>query len=158
VPITVLLNENDPDAGFNRVLHVTDPAHGTLAITGGGTGVNYTPDPNYCNRPGTAPLDTFDYTINGGSSATAAITVTCLDDTPTAVDDTKTVLQDSGPTSIAVLANDTDSDGGPRAIIATTAPRHGTVVVANGGGSLSYAPEAGYCNSSSTRRTPSPTR
>jgi hypothetical protein len=53
-----------------------------VAITGGGTGVSYTPNANYCNNPpGTTP-DTFTYTLNGGSSATVSMTVTCSPDAP----------------------------------------------------------------------------
>ncbi len=51
-------------------------------ITGGGTGVTYTPNANYCNKPpGTSP-DTFTYTLNGGSTATVSVTVTCAADAP----------------------------------------------------------------------------
>ena len=85
-------------------------------ITGGGTGLTYQPDPNYCNDPpGTAP-DTFTYTLNGSSTATVSVTVTCVDDPPVAVDDSATVGEDSGATAIDVLANDTDPDGGPMTI------------------------------------------
>ena len=39
-------------------------------LTGGGTGLTYQPDPNYCNTPpGTSP-DTFTYTLTGGGPAT----------------------------------------------------------------------------------------
>ena len=76
---------------------MTEPANGTVVITGGGTGLTYQPDLNYCNDPpGTAP-DTFTYTLApGGSTATVAVTVTCVDDDPVAVDDTATVAEDSG--------------------------------------------------------------
>ena len=57
------------------------------AITDGGTGLTYTPNPNYCNtRPADLDPDDFTYTLNGGSthdrgrSPSAAST-----DTPTAV-------------------------------------------------------------------------
>ncbi len=36
-------------------------------ITGGGTGLTYQPDADYCNDPGAAPTDDFTYTLNGGS-------------------------------------------------------------------------------------------
>ena len=65
---------------------MTQPANGTVVITGGGTGLTYQPDPNYCNNPpGTSP-DTFTYTLNGGSTATVSVTVTCVNDAPVAAD------------------------------------------------------------------------
>ena len=61
---------------------MTQPANGAVVITGGGTGVSYTPNANYCNSPpGTTP-DTFTYTLNGGSIATVSMTVTCAADAP----------------------------------------------------------------------------
>ena len=44
------------------------------------------------------------------------MTVTCVADDPVAVDDTATVNEDAGRPRIDVLANDTDTDGGPIAI------------------------------------------
>ncbi|PRC62484.1 hypothetical protein C6A85_02805, partial [Mycobacterium sp. ITM-2017-0098] len=70
---------------------------------------------------------TFSYTLNGGATAAVAVTVTAVDDAPVAVGDSATVAEDSGPTVIAVLANDTDVDAGPKTITATTQPAHGTV-------------------------------
>ena len=84
-----------------------------MVITGGGTGLTYQPDPNYCNSPAGGTPDTFTYTLNGGSTATVTVTVTCVDDPPVAVDDAATVAEDAAATAIDVLANDTDLDGGP---------------------------------------------
>ena len=78
---------------------------------------------------------------------------------PTAVNDTKTVAEDSGATAIDVLANDTDTDGGPKTIASATQPAHGTVAVAPDNLTLTYTPNPDYCNSA--RRPPpttSPTR
>ena len=54
--------------------------------------------------------------------------MTCSDDPPTAVDDTTTVAEDSSATTLSVLANDTDSDGGPKSVDSVTQPANGTVV------------------------------
>ncbi len=146
-PIPVLANDTDIDGGPKSVASVTQPANGTVAITGGGTGVTYTPNANYCNTPpGTTP-DTFTYTLApGGSTATVSVTVTCVDDAPVAVNDAATVAEDSVATPIPVLANDTDSDGGPISIASVTQPVHGTVVITGGGSGLTYQPNADYCN------------
>ena len=64
------------------------------------------------------------------------------------------------PTAIAVLANDTDVDGGTMSIASVTQPANGAVVITGGGtGILTYQPNANYCNTLRARRwTPSPTR
>ena len=98
--------------------------------------------------PGTTP-DTFTYTLNGGSTATVSVTVTCVDDPPAAVDDAATVAEDSAATAIDVLANDTDLDGGPKTIASVTQPANGTVVLTGGMRAhtgLTYEPDPDYCN------------
>ena len=70
--IDVLANDTDPDGGPMAIASASDPANGTVVLTGGSpgahTGLTYEPDPNYCNNPpGTTP-DTFTYTLNGGST------------------------------------------------------------------------------------------
>ena len=80
--VGVLANDTDPDAGPKSVQSVTQPANGTVVITGGGTGLTYQPNPNYCNTPPGTALDTFTYTLTGGSTATVSVTVTCVNDEP----------------------------------------------------------------------------
>jgi VCBS repeat-containing protein len=148
--IDVLANDTDTDSGPKTIVSAGDPANGTVIVTGGGTGLTYEPDPNYCNDPpGTSP-DTFTYTLNGGDSATVSVTVTCVDDTPIAVNDTATVVEDSGASAIDVLANDTDGDGGPKAIASASDPANGTVVLSGGSPGahtdLTYQPDPNYCN------------
>jgi Ca2+-binding RTX toxin-like protein len=77
--IDVLANDTDPDGGAKRVASITQPAHGGAAIAG--SGVTYGPAADYCNDLG-GPPDTFSYTLNGGSSATVAVTVQCVFDAP----------------------------------------------------------------------------
>jgi VCBS repeat-containing protein len=144
--VDVLANDTDTDGGPKSVGFVTQPANGTVVITGGGTGLTYQPNANYCNQPpGTTP-DTFTYTLNGGSIGTVSVTVTCVDDNPTAVNDSPTVAEDSGASAIAVLSNDTDIDAGPKSIQSVTQPANGTVVITGGGTGLTYQPKANYCN------------
>ncbi|HWJ81682.1 MAG TPA: Ig-like domain-containing protein [Nocardioides sp.] len=145
--VDVLANDTNPDGGPISITSVTQPANGTVVITGGGTGLTYAPNANYCNNPPGLALDTFTYTLTpGGSTATVSVTVNCVDDAPTAVNDSATVAEDSGPTAVGVLANDTDPDGGPISITSVTQPANGTVVITGGGTGLSYAPNANYCN------------
>ncbi len=145
--IDVLANDTDVDGGPKSIGSVTQPANGTVVITGGGTGLNYTPNANYCNNPPGTTLDTFTYALTpGGSSTTVTMTVTCVDDNPVAVADNATVNEDSGANPINVLANDTDIDGGPKTVGSVTQPANGTVVITGGSTGLSYAPNANYCN------------
>jgi len=144
--INVLANDTDPDGGPISIQSVTQPANGAVLITGGGTGLVYQPNANYCNSASGVP-DTFTYTLTpGGSTTTVSVTVTCVDDTPVAVADAATVFEDSGANAINVLANDTDPDGGPISIQSVTQPANGVVVITGGGTGLAYAPNANYCN------------
>jgi hypothetical protein len=166
-PVDVLANDTDVDGGPKTITAASDPANGTVAVTGGGTGLTYQPDPNYCNDPpGTTP-DTFTYTLNGGSTGTVAVTVTCVNDNPiaddetfdganSAVGNTTFVVDDpsdgapaaSGPRKTVtgdLLDGDTDVDGpGPLAIQAGTfATNDGGSVTLQADGDFVYTPAAG---------------
>jgi hypothetical protein len=142
--ISVLANDSiAPDAGETlSVTAVTQPAHGSATFTA--TGVTYTPAANY-NGP-----DSFTYTIsdgNGGSdTATVSITVTAVNDDPTAVNDSTEVMQNSSATTIDVLANDSSAPDGPETltISAVTQPPNGTVAITSGATGVTYAPAAGF--------------
>jgi hypothetical protein len=139
-PIDVLVNDTDTDGGAKFITSATDPPHGSISASP--TILRYEPDPGFCGA------DTVDYTVNRESTATVAITVTCL---PTAVADSATVERNSAATTIDVLANDTDPDGGPKAITGASEPPHGTAVTSPE--SLTYQPNPGYCGSDSFQYT-----
>ncbi|MFL6335649.1 MAG: Ig-like domain-containing protein [Pyrinomonadaceae bacterium] len=61
---------------------------------------------------------------------------------PDAVDDVANVNEDSGANVVNVLANDTDADGDPLAVVNVTQGAHGSVT--NNGNSVSYTPDANY--------------
>ena len=140
----MLANDTDPDTGDTRTITaITQPANGTVAITGGGTGVTYTPNAGYVGP------DTFTYTITDAAgatdSATVSVTVANVNDPPNAVDDVVTVAEDSTATAIPVLGNDTDPDtGDTRTITEVTQPTNGTVVITGGGTGLTYTPDANF--------------
>ena len=148
--VDVLANDTDPDGGPMTISSASDPTDGTVVLTGGvpgaHTGLTYEPDPNYCNDPPGTTTDEFSYTLNGGSTTTVSMTVTCVDDPPTAVADSAAVLEDATATAVPVLTNDTDIDGGPQTIASASDPAHGTVVVTVDGSGLTYQPDADYCN------------
>jgi hypothetical protein len=70
--INVLANDSSaPDTGETiTITVVTQGISGTVAITGGGTGLTYTPNPGFKG------VDTFTYTISDGNGGTGTATVT----------------------------------------------------------------------------------
>ena len=90
--IAVLANDSDVDGGLKAISSASDPANGTVVLTGGSAGAHRADLPAGCellqHPPGATP-DTFSYTLNGGSTATVSVTVTCVDDPPVAVDDSR---------------------------------------------------------------------
>lgn len=139
--IDVLANDTDEENDAISVTGVTDPANGTTSFTSGG--VTYTPDGDYCNDP--PPFDTFDYTINGGDTATVSVTVTCVNDDPTAVDDDASTTEDVDlvVTGSSLVANDTDIDGGPLTVSAVSNPSGGTVDL--DAGTVTFTPTPNLC-------------
>ncbi len=144
--IAVLANDSiAPDAGETlSISAVTQGANGTVAITGGGTGLTYTPNANFFGA------DSFTYTIadgNGGSAtATVTVTVNNVNDPPVANNDAATVNEDSGANAIAVLANDSIAPdaGETLSISAVTQGANGTVAITGGGTGLTYTPNANF--------------
>ncbi|MEM9303869.1 MAG: Ig-like domain-containing protein, partial [Pseudomonadota bacterium] len=61
---------------------------------------------------------------------------------PVASDDAATTRREV-PVTIAVLANDSDPDGGPLRVVSVTAPASGTATV-EGGAMVTYAPNPGF--------------
>jgi Bacterial Ig domain/Domain of unknown function DUF11 len=72
VIVSVLANDTDPNGDPLTVSAVTQPANGTVQITGGGQNVTYTPPSGFSGAA------TFTYTVSDGNSgsATANVTVT----------------------------------------------------------------------------------
>jgi hypothetical protein len=149
--INVLDNDSfTPDEGETLTISATtDGAHGTVAITGGGTGLTYTPNANYFGP------DSFTYTIsdgNGGTdTATVSITVTNVNDDPTANDNAATVTEDSGANAINVLANDgfAPDTGETLTITSTSQGANGSVAITGGGTGVTYTPNANFFGSDS---------
>ena len=80
--VDVLANDTDPDGDELSITDFTQPDNGTVGPPGEGSGLFYTPDPGFSGS------DSFTYTIsdgNGGSdTATVNVTVTSVNDAPTA--------------------------------------------------------------------------
>ncbi|MEM1096402.1 MAG: Ig-like domain-containing protein, partial [Bacteroidota bacterium] len=108
---------------------------------------NFNGTVTYTPNPGFSGTDTFQYTVqddDGATSntATATITVTAANVLPVANDDSATTSEDTAVT-IAVLDNDTDSDGTLDAstVAIATAPSNGSAI-ANADGTIAYTPNA----------------
>ncbi|MFK8011132.1 MAG: Ig-like domain-containing protein [Marinicellaceae bacterium] len=141
VIINVLTNDTDVDGGPMLIENMTQPLKGV--VTNNSVNLTYTPNEDYCNSDGA--LDTFNYTLNGGSTASVSVSVNCVDDRPLAFGNFATLTEDSEFVMIDVLSNDTDVDGGPKIVESVTQPSNGIVI--NNATSLSYKPNLDYCNS-----------
>ncbi len=142
VAVPVLANDSDPDGDARTITAKTDGAHGTVVITGSGTGLTYQPVAGYLGA------DTFTYTISDGHGGTAIGTVSvtvAVNHAPNAANDAGlTVPESAGPTTLAVKTNDTDADGDTMTITGKTNGAHGTVTITGGGTGLSYDPNQLY--------------
>jgi hypothetical protein len=107
--VSVLVNDNDPNGNTLTLVDASQGAHGTT--TTAGNDVMYTPDANY------EGVDTFTYTVSDGKGGSktgeVTVTVTGVNDAPTAVNDALgSVAVDQGIVKLDVLANDIDIDTG----------------------------------------------
>lgn len=140
--IAVLANDSDANGDTLTVVAVTQGSHGSVAITGGGTSVSYTPNANYFGS------DSFTYTIDDGNSgtdtATVSVTVTSVNDLPIAASDNYAMNQDTTLNVAApgVLANDSDLEGPMQAVLDADVA-NGTLAL-NADGSFSYQPDPGF--------------
>jgi hypothetical protein len=136
--IDVLANDSiAPDTAETlTITGTTDGTSGSVAITGGGTALTYTPAPSAFGP------DSFTYTVDDGNGGTDTGTVSVLiNRPPDAVNDTPAAIgEDAGATTIDVLANDSDPDLDALTITGTTDGAKGTVAITNGGADLAYTP------------------
>jgi VCBS repeat-containing protein len=143
----VLGNDSDPDGDSLHPVLGSGPGHGSLALNADGS-FSYTPVGNYSGS------DSFTYQASDGDLtsglATVTLTVSAVNDGPTAADDAYTTAEDTALTVAApgVLANDTDSDGDSLSAVAGSGPSHGTLS-RNANGSFTYTPAADYTGSDS---------
>ena len=139
---TVAGNDTPSGDGGNVWSLVTQALHGAAVVNGDGS-FTYTPATNYNGT------DTFTYqlcdTDADCSTGTVAVTITSVNDTPSATDDTNTTTEDT-QVGGNVSTNDTPSgDGGNlwSLVGANGGASHGTVTM-NPDGSYTYTPEANY--------------
>ncbi|GLQ32120.1 tandem-95 repeat protein [Litoribrevibacter albus] len=150
VVIDVLSNDTDVD-GANEINSASlavssQPSNGSVVVAN--NKVTYTPASDYYGS------DTFEYTVNDNTGAvsstgTVTINVSGINDAPTVVADTVQTDEDTA-VSIAVLDNDSDSDGtiDVSTIAVVVDPSNGTVTALSDG-SFTYMPNADYNGSDS---------
>jgi endonuclease G len=145
---SVAITLSATDANINNVLSysiVSGPAHGML--TGSGANLTYQPAADY-SGPDSFTFKASDGTLDS-SNATVTITVTEVNDSPTAAADSKSVNQDAVLTFPAsdLTANDNPGAGESSQTLTVTAvtatvDTHGTVTLDSG--VVTYTPTAGY--------------
>ena len=132
-------NDTDVDGDILAVTALTQPAQGTVTLSGGV--VRYTPPANFNGQT------TFTYTVSDGEETdggSVTITVRAVNDAPVAVADTATVDEDSGATTIDVLTNDSDVDNDVLSVSAVTQPDAAAGTVALVGGLVRFSPAANF--------------
>jgi cysteine-rich repeat protein len=141
---TLLMNDADVDGDALTITAITAASSGTAAIVG--DQVRYTPAAGFLGAA------TFDYTVSDGeASATGTVTVnvTAVDDPPVATDDVAATVEDTALplTAAALVANDTDPEGGALSITAVGNATHGTVALV--GTTVTFTPAVDYSGSAS---------
>ena len=139
----VLANDSDPEAQTLTAVLVTPPLRGSLTLNADGS-FQYLPAADFFGA------DSFSYRASDGvrqsAASTVSLTVTAVNDPPTAEPDFYAVGVD-GSLSISaaagVLRNDRDVDTATLTAQLVTPPADG-VLVLNPDGSFTYTPPAGY--------------
>jgi YD repeat-containing protein len=140
-------NDSDPDGGALSVTAVGAPTNsgGSTVITGGGTGVTYTPANNFTGAT------SFSYTLSDGQGGSAQATVSVtVNAPPVAATDTKTTAQNTA-LPFDPRTNDSDPDGGALSVTAVGTPTNsgGSTVITGGGTGVTYTPANNFTGSTS---------
>jgi len=143
--ITLTAVSPNTSASFTFTI-VTPPAHGQL--TGTGANRSYQPDPDFNGS------DSFTFKANDGAAdsntSTVNISITDVNDSPTATDDSASTDEDT-PVQISAATLAVNDSAGPAnenvqvltvTSVSATADTHGTVSLSSG--QVTYSPDANY--------------
>lgn len=150
VTINVRANDTDPNGDALTITAVSNPTHGSAAIVSGQ--VRYQPSANHNGQ------DSFTYTISDGQltdSAVVSVTVTPINDAPTANVDTYSTNMNTTLNGTSVLLNDADVDGDTLIATAPGNTTQGGSVSMNGNGIFTYTPANNFSGTDSFTYTAS---
>jgi len=149
VVVDVRLNDSDADGDVLTVTGVGTAANGTAALVGDTGSITYTPRADFVGT------DSFSYTVSdakgGVATGTVTVSVSAVNDVPTAAADAVTVAEDQAVV-FDVRSNDVDTDGDPLNVTVVTPPAHGVAVLVMAGsdaGKVSYTPNANFVGADS---------
>ncbi len=138
----VLSNDFDAEGDLLSAILVSEPAKGTLSLSGNGAFL-YTPADNFNGT------DAFTYNASddalSSNIATVTIMVTAVNDAPVALADAYDTDEET-PLTIAapgVLSNDSDVENDPLSAVLLNQPANGALTL-NGDGSFTYTPSPGF--------------
>lgn len=139
--VVIQLTATDVEGDSPTFTIDTPPSSGTLGPVQPDGTVTYTPAPDVNGG------DAFAYHASDadpGPQATVSITITPVNDPPTAVDDSAATDEDVAVT-VDVLANDTDVDlaheGDAFTVVSVGIPTSGTATITGGGATVDYTPD-----------------
>ncbi len=135
------LTASDPNGDALTFSVISQGTNGTVAITDTATGAyTYTPTSNDFNGP-----DSFTFRVSDGTAssnvATVTVTITPVNDAPTADDDAGTTAE-GGSVTVNVLNGDTDVEGDALSVTNLSVPANGTAIL-NADGTVTYTHDGG---------------
>ena len=135
---TLLANDTDPESSTLSITAVGGAVNGAVALSEDKSMVTYTHDGSETTS------GSFTYTVSGGTASgtgSVTLTVTPVNDAPTAVSDTATVAE-GGEVDVAVtslLSNDTDPESSTLSITAVGAAVNGAATLSEDKSEVTYA-------------------
>jgi hypothetical protein len=149
VGIDVLANDSDPDASDALTVSAVDTTGTAGSVTNNGSDVSYDPNGAFDSLAfGETAVDSFSYTVSDGhggtDTATVNVTVTGVNDPPTAVDDDANVGEDGPGVNVDVLANDSDPDASDALTVSAVDTTGTAGSVTNNGTDVSYDPNGAF--------------
>ena len=146
--INVLVNDTDPDTNDTKNVQSVNTTGTQGAVTNNGTDITYNPNGAFEHlQIGESAVDTFSYTMVDGqgvpSTATVTVTITGVNDPPTAVGDTDNTNEDT-PITIDVLVNDTDPDTNDTKTVQSVNTTGTQGAVTNNGTDITYNPNGAF--------------
>lgn len=144
-PDVLLANDTDVEGDDLAVTITIAPSDGTLSFPTSGNDrdkIVYTPDADFCGQ------DLLAYAASDGMDLSneigLVIDVTCVNDAPVTVVDPLITTDEDMPTTVNLVANDTDVDGDELSPVVTSQPSQGSITI-EPDGQVTYLPDPDYC-------------